>query len=77
MSRSLHSPRHLRLRALLIDVRQKAGLTQAELASRLERPQSFVSKYEGGERRIDVVEFVEICEAVGVDPVDMLRYVLR
>jgi transcriptional regulator with XRE-family HTH domain len=41
-------------------------MTQIDLASALRRPQSFVSKYEGGERRLDVVEFLDICRAIGV-----------
>jgi predicted transcriptional regulator len=45
----------------MIKARKTADLTQHELAKRLRRPQSFVAKYEGGERRIDVVEFVTIC----------------
>ena len=51
----------------------RAGLTQQELADRLGRPQSFVAKYEGGERRLDVIEFVEVSQAIGADPVRVLR----
>ena len=71
----LYSPASLRLRELLIEARSKAGLTQVAVAERLGRPQSFVSKYEVGERRLDVVEFLEVCAAVGADPVKMLRQV--
>lgn len=53
--------------------RKIAGLTQAELAARLGRPQSFVSKYKRGERRLDVIEFLEVAKAVGVDAVRILR----
>ena len=48
-------------------------MTQEELARRLKRPQSFVSKYENGERRLDIVEFLHVARAIGVDPVDLLR----
>ena len=48
-------------------------LTQVELAEKLACPQSFVSKYERGERRIDVVEFLDIARAVGLDPYDVIR----
>ena len=51
--------------AILRDLRLKAGMTQAELSERLGRPQSFVSKVERGERRIDLVELRELCEQVG------------
>ena len=58
-----------RLRELLMEARQKAGLTQSEVASELEQPQSFVSKYERGERRLDVVEFLEVARIIGLDPI--------
>jgi transcriptional regulator with XRE-family HTH domain len=58
---------------LLKEERGEAGLTQAELAKKLRRPQSYVSKYERGERRIDVVEFLEIARAIGFDPGEFLR----
>lgn len=43
-------------------------MTQVELSKRLRKPQSFVSKYERGERRLDVVEFLEVADALGADP---------
>jgi transcriptional regulator with XRE-family HTH domain len=48
-------------------------LTQIELAARLGRHQSFVAKYEGGERRIDVIEFMEIAEALDASPVALMK----
>ena len=51
----------------------RAGLTQVQLAKKLRRPQSFVSKYETGERRLDVVEFLEIAKALSADPADLIR----
>jgi transcriptional regulator with XRE-family HTH domain len=68
----LYSPASARLRELLIEARARAGLKQEGVAERLGRPQSFVSKYESGERRLDVVEFLEVCAAVGADPVNVL-----
>jgi transcriptional regulator with XRE-family HTH domain len=62
-----------RFRHLLVNARKQARLTQADLASRLFRPQSFVSKYERGERRLDVVEFGQVAKALGIDPVRFLR----
>ncbi|MBZ5620655.1 MAG: helix-turn-helix domain-containing protein [Acidobacteriia bacterium] len=64
---------HKRLQELLVQARKQANLTQAELSSRLKRPQSFVSKYERGERRLDVVEFGEVAKALGIDPLRFLR----
>lgn len=52
----------------LIDARQENALTQQEVALRLGKPQSFVSKYESGERRLDVVEFLAVCKALGIEP---------
>ena len=52
--------------------RKSRGLTQVELARRLSRPQSFVSKYESGERRLDVVEYMEVMEALGASPWGLL-----
>jgi transcriptional regulator with XRE-family HTH domain len=77
MSKSIHSPEHLRLRELLITVRKAAGLTQEEVAGRLKRPQSFVAKYEGGERRIDVVEFIAIVQALEREPSEMFESLVR
>lgn len=54
----------------LIAARKEAGLTQAELASRLGKLQSYVTKYEREERRIDVIEFIKIIEAIGLDPIN-------
>jgi transcriptional regulator with XRE-family HTH domain len=71
----LYSPASVRLRELLTEARTKAALTQLDVAGRLGRPQSFVSKYESGERRLDVVEFLEVCAAVQADPVKVLRQV--
>jgi len=57
----------------MAQARKDAGLTQTELATRLGRPQSFVSKYENGERRLDVLEFLEVIRSLGADPVRILR----
>jgi transcriptional regulator with XRE-family HTH domain len=62
-----------KLRGQFILARKSAGLTQVGLADRLGRPQSFVSKYERGERKLDVIEFCEVCRALEVDPVVFLR----
>lgn len=67
MLRSRLSPRHLRLMDLLIGERKRAGLMQSTLCDRLGRPQSYVSKYENGERRLDLVELLEVIEGIGCD----------
>ena len=73
VQKSVHSSEQLALRKLMIAARAKAGLTQQQLAKRLGRPQSFVAKYEGGERRLDVIEFVTILQTMDVDPMRVLR----
>lgn len=73
MTKSLFSPQYERFRRHLVQARKSAGLTQVELAKKLSRPQSFVSKYERGERRLDVVEFLEVARAIGFDPYKFLR----
>lgn len=67
------SPAYIKFRNLLVDARKEAGLTQADLAVRLRRPQSFISKYERGERRLDVVEFLDVASALEIDPIRFLR----
>ena len=57
----------------LVEARKKAGITQADLALKLERPQSFVAKYEGRERRLDVAEYLYIARELGADPYKLLR----
>lgn len=67
MTRSVFTERYKLLRRLLIEERKKAGFIQADLAERLKRPHNFVSKYENGERRLDVVELMEIADVLGFD----------
>lgn len=61
------------LRTLLIKARKTAGLTQVEVADRLGRTQAYVSRYESGSRRLDVIEFFEVADAIGFNPVTLLR----
>lgn len=73
MQKSLKSAEYARLIDLLVAVRQDADITQQKLAERLGEHQSFIAKYENGERRIDVVEFVTISRALGADPLKLFR----
>ena len=63
----LYQPRYVRLREELVQVRMQAGFTQAELAIRLGKAQSFVSKVETGERYLDVLDFLHWCEITDAD----------
>ena len=66
-------PDQRQLMKLLVDLRLRRGLSQSALASRLAKPQSFVSKYETGERRLDVIEFITISRALGHNPVSLMQ----
>lgn len=65
MDKSIASTEYQRLCALLRQMREQAGLTQVQIAERLRVPQSFVSKYESGERRLDVIELAHVATAMG------------
>lgn len=73
MQKSLKSPEYARLIATLIAARDAAGISQQKLAEQLDEHQSFIAKYEGGERRIDLIEFIAIARALGADPVKLFR----
>lgn len=73
MVKTLGTERHKALIALLIEKREAAGLTQTELAAKLGEYQSFVARLESGQRRVDVVELVELSEILDFDPVDAVR----
>jgi len=77
VAKTLGSERHKALINLLIEAREKAGLTQTELAEKIGEYQSFVARLESGQRRVDVVEFLELAEALGFDPRDMINRVVR
>ncbi len=62
-----------RLESLLRKIRTEARLTQTDVAQRLGQPQSFVSKYESGERRLDLLELREVCQAIGVNLEEFVR----
>jgi transcriptional regulator with XRE-family HTH domain len=69
MKKSVHTPEYASLRSELRAAREKAGLSQRQLATRLKVPHSWVAKVETGERRIDLVEFWWFVSACGNDPV--------
>lgn len=72
MPKSAFSWKHEHFRELLAEARRGAGLTQVALAKKLGRPQSFVSKFERGERRLDVIEFLDVTRALRVDPAQII-----
>ena len=60
MTKSIHTDSYRDLIGILIDARKRKGITQRELADQLRKPQSFVAKYEGLERRLDIAEYVAV-----------------
>ena len=73
MAKTPSSRRHKSLADLLVKRREVVGMTQAELAARLGQYQSFVARLESGQRRIDVVEFLELSEILGFDAVQAIK----
>ena len=77
MAKGIHDARYRRLIEALLQARRQAGLSQSELAQRLGTRQQFVSKFESGERRLDVVEFIDIGCALNVDVMPLLGDIAR
>ena len=77
MRDSLRSPRQQQLRALLRTLRTRRHLTQTDVADRLAKPQSFVAKYESGERRLSVIEFIDVARALEANPSDLLQQLIK
>jgi transcriptional regulator with XRE-family HTH domain len=70
--KSVHTATYLRFRRMLEQARLDAGMTQADLAKKLGWQQTDVSKVERGERRLDVVEFLQFAKAIGFDATEFL-----
>lgn len=75
--KNLRSGRHVKLVNTIVSARCQAGLTQRELAAKLKRSNSFVWKIEAGERRVDLLEFIEIARCTGSDPVKLFAKIVR
>ena len=67
----MHASRYGILRARLVELREAKGLTQTDIALQFGKPQSYVSKYERGERRLDIVELIAVAKTLGVDPAQL------
>jgi transcriptional regulator with XRE-family HTH domain len=77
LTKSLHSTRYCQFRKRLTEARINAGISQADLAERLGKPQSFVSKFERGERRLDIIEFLDVAAILGLGPAAFLTDLQR
>jgi transcriptional regulator with XRE-family HTH domain len=73
LSKSLYSERWEQLLEIMKRSRKEHGLTQAQLAKILGRPQSLIAKIESGERKLDVCQFLDYVEAIGTDPVVLIQ----
>jgi transcriptional regulator with XRE-family HTH domain len=73
MGKSIFTLEQEKLQELLRQIRQEAGLRQSELAKRLKVSQSYVSKYEAGEKRLDLIELRRICQAMGISLEEFVR----
>jgi transcriptional regulator with XRE-family HTH domain len=76
VSKSVFTEEYNQFRKMLIEARKAANLTQAELSAKLERPQSYVSKYERGERRLDLIEFLQLAQVLEIDPLSFIENLL-
>jgi len=77
LPKGIHDDRYRRLIERLTEARKSAGLSQVALAERLGKPQQFVSRYEVGERRLDVFEYIDVAQAIGIDGVGEIKAVIR
>lgn len=77
LRKTLRSKGHRALIDILVEARERAGLTQRDLAARLRRPHSFIGRIEAGERRVDVIEFIEIARVMGFDPEHLFAKLLE
>jgi len=75
--KSIFTKKYNQFRELIITARKEADLSQVDLAKKIKRPQSFVSKYERGERRLDIVEFLEVSKAIGINPLKIIKELER
>ena len=73
--KSIYEGAYRALLTALAEARQEAGFTQQQLADKLDRPQSFISKVENGDRRLDVIEFLEICRLLSADAPALLKQI--
>lgn len=73
MPKTVTSPLQKKLAAMLVELRKKAGLRQVDLAKKLGVYQSWVTHLESGQRRIDVIELIELGKVIGFDPADVVR----
>lgn len=77
VNKTIHRAEYKILLCLLREIRERSGITQTELAKELGTDQTFISKIETGERRVDIIELKSICEALGVDLQDFINQLIK
>lgn len=75
--KSIYDQRYIEVVALVRKARERSGLTQFEVAQRLGRPQSYLSKIETCERRVDLIELMQLCRAIGATLPDVIPVEFR
>jgi hypothetical protein len=75
VTKSVFTKRYKTMLSLLVSIRQDAGLSQRALSAKLKKPPTYVSKYERGERRLDIIEFLDIVKVLGADPHEIIRQI--
>ncbi len=73
MPNPIHDPAYALFREMLTNARLTSGMLQSTIAEKLGKNQSFISKYERGERRLDLPEFLDIAEALEIDVIDFIK----
>jgi transcriptional regulator with XRE-family HTH domain len=73
MPNPIHDARYTLFRTMLVEVRLSKNLLQSDVAQKLKKNQSFVSKYERGERRLDLPEFLDVADALGINVNDFIK----
>jgi len=77
MEKSIYTREYAALLRLLQQARKEAGITQVELAKKLRQTQSYVSKIERGDRRLDIVQLRTICQVLGLSLVEFVQRLER
>ncbi|MBS9781859.1 MAG: helix-turn-helix transcriptional regulator [Gammaproteobacteria bacterium] len=75
--KTIYKKRYRQIILSLVAKRKQSALTQQQLADKLEKPQSYIAKIEKYERKLDVMEFIEFCEALDIDTADMVDILRR
>jgi len=77
VGRHLRSARHRALIAAIVEAREATGLSQREFAAKLKRSNNFVWRIEAGERQVNVLDFIEIANAAGLEPTELMNRVMH